>query len=120
MELRRRPRSTGAALGLVAGLALLLGAVLDGGLSTPTRHDVREPVASTPTEDRSAPRVAETREDVPAWGLSVPSNRIAAVVLGLVALAAATAVVAATAVPDPRHREPAVLAARHRGPPSLV
>jgi hypothetical protein len=117
----RRPRRAAAVVGLLAGLALLLGAVLDGGLSTPTRTDLREPVAAAPTEDRSAPRLADTREDVPAWGQTVPSSRIAAVVLaGLVALVAMASFGPGTTAIGPRHRAPALLAARHRGPPVVV
>jgi hypothetical protein len=108
-------------VGLLAGLALLLGAVLDGGMSTPTRTDLREPVAAAPTEDRSAPRLADTREDVPAWGQTVPSSRIAVVVLvGLVALVATASFGPGTTAIGPRHRAPALLAARHRGPPVVV
>jgi hypothetical protein len=119
MHPRRRRRQVAAVVGLLAGMALLLGAVLDGGLATPTRTDPVGAVAAVPHGDVHGPS-AQPREDHPAWGHTLSPSRIAVLVAGLVGIALA---VAATARPAPggsHHRAPALLAARHRGPPSLV
>ncbi|HMJ75501.1 MAG TPA: hypothetical protein VK507_05985 [Iamia sp.] len=118
----RRPRRAAAVLGLLAGLALLLGAVLDGGLSTPTRTDpVGAAAAAVPHGDLTAAGTAQPREDHPAWGHSLWSNRSAALAAGLATLAVVTATLIGSApLAGPRHRAPALLAARHRGPPVVV
>lgn len=120
MLLRRRSRRVAAVVGLVAGLALLLGAVLDGGMSTPTRADLRDGVSAATADGHPIAVVAPAREDHPAWGTTLPSSRIALVVAALAALAVAATVITPTPAVGPRHRAPALLVARHRGPPSTV
>lgn len=117
---RRRQRWAAAGLGLLVGLVLLVGAVLDGGLSTPTRDDLRQPGAA-PAIDRSAPRPAENREDLTSWDQVLPSPPVLppATLVGLLAVCTGAAV-AASHLAGPRHRAPALRAARHRGPPVVV
>jgi hypothetical protein len=119
----RTLRRIRAVVGLVAGLLLLGGLILDGGASTPTRTDVRAPDAAAPAQDRSAPRPAASREDqgqwvhapssplrVPAVGLpGAPAGWPAPLALGLVLLFAVA-----------RHGQGRVVEARLRGPPGLV
>jgi hypothetical protein len=121
MLLRRRSRRAAAVVGLVAGLALLLGAVLDGGMGTPTRADLLDGAVAATVDGHPVAAVAPAREDHPAWGTTLPMSRIALVAAALTALAvaAATVITPAPAI-GPRHRAPALLAARHRGPPSSV
>jgi len=107
-------------VGLLAGLALLLGAVLDGGLSTPTRTDPVGAAAAVPHGDLPAAGTAQPREDHPAWGHSLRSSHTATLVAGLAALAVVAALIGPAPLAGPRHRAPALLAARHRGPPVVV
>ncbi|HEX7134744.1 MAG TPA: hypothetical protein VF228_19370 [Iamia sp.] len=118
MRPRRRHRRAAAVVGLLAGLALLAGAVVDGGPATPTRTDPAGATAAVPHGDVHAP-TASPREDRPAWGHTLTSSRLAIVATGLVALALAV-VLTGPAPAGPRHRAPALLAARHRGPPSVA
>lgn len=119
MLLRRRSRRVAAAVGLVAGLALLLAAVLDGGMTTPTRADVADGASATVAGDPVA-TLAPAREDHPTWGQTVPSLGIAVLLAGLVALVGTVPIAGAPVASGPRHRAPALRAARHRGPPVLV
>jgi hypothetical protein len=116
----RRSRRAAAVVGLLAGVALLLGAVLDGGLSTPTRTDPVGIAAAVPHGDLPAAAAAQPREDHPAWGSTLPPSHLAVLVIGLLALTAAATIAGPAPVAGPRHRAPALLAARHRGPPSVV
>ncbi len=118
MLLRRRSRRVAAVVGLLAGLALLLAAVVDGGMTSPTRADGPDGVAAVPHSDLGA-SAAQAREDHPAWGHPLPPGRVAIVLIGLLALAAAV-VVTPTPVAGPHHRAPALRAVRHRGPPVAV
>lgn len=120
---RRRPTPPTAVLGLLLGLVLLCGAVLDGGLSTPSRVDLREPSRAQPAADRSAPRPSATREDGSQWDAAsrldrpdvpAPAVRPHPTALASAALAAAALLLA---VGVPGGRPPAVRVARHRGPP---
>lgn len=120
MLLRRRSRRAAAVVGLVAGLALLLGAVLDGGMGTPTRADLVDGAVAATVDGHPIAAVAPAREDHPAWGTTLPTSRIALVVAALTVLAVAATVIIPTPAVGPRHRAPALLAARHRGPPSPV
>jgi peptidoglycan/LPS O-acetylase OafA/YrhL len=115
MLVRRRPRWAAAVVGLLAGLALLLAAVVDGGMTSPTRGDAPDAVAAVPHSELGA-SAAPAREDHPPWDATVlpPSTIVVLVVAGL-------ALVAPRALPDERrHEEPALLAVRHRGPPVSV
>ena len=117
----RRPHRAAAVEGLLVGLVLLLGAVVDGGLGAPTRTDPAGVSAAVPHGDQHA-ATAASREDQPAWAQTAPPSRddlvIPAALVGLLALVARAPVVGAA--PGPRHRTPTLLAARHRGPPVLV
>ncbi|HEV7720344.1 MAG TPA: hypothetical protein VGO60_03625 [Iamia sp.] len=119
MLLRRRRRRAVAVVGLLAGLALLLGAVLDGGPTTPTRTDPAGAAAAVPPGHLGAPPV-QPREDHRTWGQTVPSSRIAVVVLAALLALGTTALTGPALVVGPRHRAPALRAARHRGPPIVV
>jgi hypothetical protein len=94
MLLRRRSRRAAAVVGLVAGLALLLGAVLDGGMGTPTRADLLDGAVAATVDGHPVAAVAPAREDHPAWGTTLPMSRIA-----LVATAPRPSWRRATAVP---------------------
>jgi hypothetical protein len=114
---RRRPRRAAAVVGLLAGVALLLAAVLDGGMSSPTRSDpVGAVVSAVPHGDLSA-SAAQPRDDHHSWGASLLPGPLG---LDLTLLAVVLALTALVAVEGPRHRAPALAAARHRGPPAVV
>jgi hypothetical protein len=112
-EPRRRSRRNAAVVGLLAGLALLLGAVVDGGMTSPARGDAPDAVAAVPHSDLGA-SVTPAREDHPAWGAPVLLSSTTVVVL----LAVGLVLLAPLAHGDARpRRAPALLAVRHRGPP---
>ncbi|QYG92422.1 hypothetical protein HC251_08180 [Iamia sp. SCSIO 61187] len=116
----RRPHRAAAVVGLLVGLVLLLGAVVDGGLAAPTRTDPAGVTAAVPHGDQHA-APAVPREDHPAWAETVaPSGGAAAVLAALLVLLARATRAPVGAVAGPRHRSPARRAARHRGPPVLV
>lgn len=116
----RRPDRSAAVVGLLAGLVLLLGAVVDGGLAAPTRTDPVGVTAAVPHGDQHA-APAVSREDHPAWAETVaPSGGVAIVLAALLVLLTLAARAPVGAVADPRHRSPAWRAARRRGPPVLV
>lgn len=113
----RRPHRAAAVVGLLAGLVILFGAVLDGGLATPSRHDVRDPAAAEPSTAATGARPSETREDRGPWDDLLPVPPAPMVGWTLLA-AAAVATLAALPATGPRHRSPALATARHRGPPA--
>jgi hypothetical protein len=115
-EPRRRSRRAAAVVGLLAGLALLLGAVVDGGMTSPARSDAPDGVAAVPHSDLGA-SVTPAREDHPAWGARLlPSSPtvVDLLAVGLVLLALRAPLAPGDARP---RRAPALLAVRHRGPP---
>lgn len=116
---RRRSPRVAAVVGLVTGLALLLAAVVDGGMAAPTRADVSSGTTAAASSDPVA-TVSPAREDQASWGLTVPAPGVAVLLAGLAALVAVIATGGAPVVTGPSHRAPALLAARHRGPPRVV
>lgn len=115
MLLRRRPRRAAAVVGLIAGLALLLGAVVDGGMASPTRAEPAAGEAAVPHADIVA-GPTQAREDQPSWGVTDLPTPLS----GTVLVAAAVAVVVVLVARDgPHHRTPTLRVARHRGPPVI-
>lgn len=122
MLLRRRSRRAAAVVGLLAGLALLLGAVLDGGMASPTRVEGPDGVAAVPHSDLGTAQAPGPREDHPTWGPTALGTALWMAGLAALALRWATTptLVAGPAATGPRHRAPALRVARHRGPPAVV
>ncbi len=114
---RRRPHRAAAVVGLLVGVVLLLGAVLDGGLSTPTRTPAHDPATAEAGTDVTVARPAPSREDRGPWDVAPPLPLVPTTIWPLLLSAAGAALLVHQAT-SRAHRAPALLVARHRGPPT--